>query len=114
MSEPLTDTPTHRYTILQVGLDQLKKDLDAIRLRRAHVQAKITRAKQNSKVERALSLDGQLKRLMSRLNRQLLALDEDMETIEDNINKARGLILEASDGELALTKSGPEHNEKDS
>ena len=109
MSEPLTDSPTHRYTILQADMEQVKQDLIQIRARRAVVLAKITKAKQNSKVERALTVDGQLKRLMSRINRQMAALEEDMETIEDNLNKARALILEASDGEVALTKSGPDN-----
>jgi hypothetical protein len=106
MSEPLNDSPTHRWTILQASLTQIKEDLLAIRARRNAVVERQVKAKANSKVERAATIDGQLKRLFAKLERQIASLDEDMEAIEDNMNKARGLILEASDGEVALTKVG--------
>lgn len=108
MSEPLNDSPTHRWTILQASLTQIKEDLLAIRARRNAVVERQVKAKANSKVERAATIDGQLKRLFAKLERQIASLDEDMEAIEDNMNKARGLILEASDGEVALTKVGPD------
>lgn len=104
MSEQLSDSPTHRWEILQAKLKQYTDDLIAIRARRAIVLERVAKAKANSKVERAATVDGQIKRLFSKLERRLNTLEEDMQTIEDEMNKARALILEASDGEVIIEK----------
>ena len=105
MSEPLTDSPTHRLHILQMQLPQFKEDLIAIRVRRGLIVEKITKAKANSKIEREAKANRQLQRVFSKLEKKLAALDEDMTTIEDEMNKARSLILELSDGEVLLPKT---------
>ena len=109
MSEQLNDTPTHRWHIQQAKLEQIKAELVEIRTRRASVVEKLTKAKANSKVERAVQLDKSIKRLFTKLERMALALNEDIEALEDEMNKARGMILEASDGQVALPKSGPDN-----
>lgn len=103
MSEQ-SDTPTHRYHILQMDLDQIKTHLIGVRARRAVVLERIAKAKSNSKIEREATANKQLKRLFFKLERDIAALDADMASIEDTVNKGRALILELSDGEVALPK----------
>jgi predicted nucleic acid-binding Zn-ribbon protein len=105
MSEASNDSPTHRMHILQLRLPEIKSDLEAIRYRRGLIIEKVAKAKSNSKVARAAQVDKQLKKFFDKMERQLAALEEDIQTIEDNMNKARALILEASDGELMLPKT---------
>lgn len=108
-----SDSPTHRTHIMQMQLVQIKEDLEGIRYRRGLIVEKVAKAKANSKVARAVLVDKQLKKFFDKMERQLAALEEDMTTIEDNMNKARALILEASDGELMLPKTEINNNEAD-
>lgn len=104
-NEQPTDSPTHRLHILQMKLPQFKEDLIAIRVRRGLILEKVTKAKANSKIEREATANKQLKRVFSRLEKKIASLDEDMATIEDDMNKARSLILELSDGEVLIPKT---------
>jgi predicted nucleic acid-binding Zn-ribbon protein len=99
------DTPTHRLHIMQMRLDQIKEDLEGIRHRRSLVQEKVAKAKANSKVSREAQVNKQLAKFFTTMERKLTALDEDIDALEDTMNKARALILEASDGELMLPKT---------
>lgn len=105
MSDQQIDSPTHRAHILQLSLQQIKEDLEGIRFRRGLIIEKVTKAKSNSKIARAAERNKQLKRFFDRMERQLASLDEDMTAIEDNMNKARALILEESDGEVMVAKT---------
>ena len=101
----INDTPTHRLHILQMDLTQIKSDLEGIRHRRGLIIEKITKAKSNSRIARAAERSKQLKKFFDKMERQLSSLEEDMTEIEDNMNKARALILEESDGEVMVPKT---------
>lgn len=103
--QSIDDSPTHRLHIMQLSLAQFKTDLEGIRFRRGLVVEKVAKAKANSKLAREATRNKQLKRFFDRMERQLDALEEDMASIEDNMNKARALILEASDGEVLIAKT---------
>jgi septal ring factor EnvC (AmiA/AmiB activator) len=105
MSEALTDSPTHRLHILQLSMPQFKEDLEKIRVRRASIVEKAAKAKSNSKIAREATVNKQLQRFFKKLEKDIAALDRDMTAIEDNMNKARALILELSDGEVLLPKT---------
>jgi hypothetical protein len=102
---PINDSPTHRLHILQLSLGQIKEDLEGIRYRRSLIIEKVTKAKSHSRVAIEAERNKQLKRFFDRMERQLASLEEDMTAIEENMNKARALILEASDGEVMIPKT---------
>lgn len=103
--QSINDSPTHRLHILQLSMPQFKEDLERIRARRGAIIEKVTKAKANSKIAREAVANRQLKRFFDKLEKQIAALDEDMTSIEDNMNKARALILELSDGEVVVPKT---------
>ena len=103
--DPQTDSPTHKLHILQQTLPQIKEQLEAIRFRRGLIVEKIAKAKANTKIAREAQANKQLKRIFDKLSRKLDSLDEDMTSIEDELNKARALILELSDGEIMVPKT---------
>lgn len=106
MSDPsISDSPTHKLHILQLSMPQFKADLEKIRERRAAVIEKAAKAKANSKIAREATINKQLQRFFKKLEKDIAALDRDIAAIEDNMNKARALILELSDGEVHITKT---------
>lgn len=100
----LQDTPTHRYHMQQMSMQQIKELVEQLQKRRAAISVKIKEAKNNSKIARALEANKQFGKLILRMERSLAATEIALDTVADNLNKARALFLEMSDGEVLLEK----------
>lgn len=100
----LNDTPTHRLHMMQMSMQEIAKFIEHLRIRRASIEEKIKKAKANSKLARSLQTDKQFRRLVDKMERQLAAIEADINDIADDLNKARALFLEMSDGEVLLEK----------
>lgn len=99
------DTPTNRLHMMHMSIEQIKDWIERIQKRRAAVVEKIATAKTNGKVARSLTVDKQFKKLHDKLEKALAGVEDDLSDAVDNLNKMRALYLEASDGQVVITKS---------
>lgn len=99
------DTPTNRLHMMHMSIEQIKHWIEQLQKRRAAVAEKVATAKSNSKVARSLTVDKQFKRLHSKLESALAGIESDLDDAIDNLNKMRALYLEASDGQIVITKT---------
>lgn len=103
------DTPTHRVHILQANTQQIVEWTQLLQTQRNAIVEKLVRVKANNKAARAITVDRQLSRTFARLQRDLSKVEELLNKSADNLNKCRGLLLEATDGELLLERTEPVH-----
>jgi hypothetical protein len=99
------DTPTNRLHMMHMSIEQIKDWIGRIQKRRAAVVEKIATAKSNGKIARSLTVDKQFKKLHDKLEKALAGVEDDLSDAIDNLNKMRALYLEASDGQVIITKS---------
>ncbi len=99
------DTPTNRLHMMHMSINQIQQWVEKLQKRRAAVVEKVRKAKDNSKLARALTVDKQFKRLFNRLENKLESLDDDLNGAIDDLNRMRALFLEASDGEVYIAKA---------
>ena len=112
MSNPQTDSPTHRLHILQQTLKEAEDWLAGIRLRRAAIVEKVKKAKENSKLAQELKTHKQLQRINKKLERLQYNIESDIDMYADELNKARALFYELSDGEVMLPKETIQHGDE--
>lgn len=99
------DTPTHRATLYQFSMQRVLEFTQQLQARRAVIVERAARIKKNSKLEREAQVNKQLTRLFKKLDKLLVSVESDLDTIADETNKARALIYELSDGEVLLDKA---------
>jgi len=98
------DTPTNRLHMMHMSIAQISDWIERIRKRRAAEAEKVTTAKSNGKIARSLTVDKQFKKLQTKLEKALEGIESDLDDAVDNLNKMRALYLEASDGQVVITK----------
>lgn len=98
------DTPTHRLHLMQMSMQQIKNHTELLQQRRARIVNKIANAKKHTKLERELQINKQFKRLVTKMEKDLAGIEIDLDTVADQLNKARALFLEMSNGEVLLEK----------
>lgn len=103
-SQPLQDTPTHRLDILQLTLNQSATHLAGIRERRAKVAERIAKVKNDNAITREAVVNKRLSRLLTKLDKSLASIDSDITDINEQLNDARALFYELSDGKVMLAK----------
>lgn len=96
------DTPTHRLHIMQMKISEINEFITKLQKRRATITEKIAKAKSNTNIARALTVEKQFARIVARIENKLKGADEDITEAADELNKARALFFEMSGGELIL------------
>lgn len=102
----MTDTPTHRTTILQHSINDIIKIVEDVRTRRNAIEEKIVKLKTNNKLEREAQVHKQLQKTLLKLDTLLEKANAAMGKLDDELNKGRALFFELSDGQILLDKSG--------
>ena len=100
------DTPTHRYDLMQMRIDQIQGLVTLLQSRRLLHISKATRIKANNAMANAKTTDAKLSAVMNWIEKRIERMKKDDEEMTNKLNEARGLILEASDGTLILEKTG--------
>jgi len=99
------DTPTNRLHMMHMSITQISDWIERIQKRRAVVADKVATAKSNGKIARSLTVDKQFSKLHTKLEKALTGVEDDLSDAIDNLNKMRALYLEASDGQIIITKT---------
>ncbi len=107
--EQLHDTPTHRYDLMQMRVNQIQGMVTLLQSRRLLHIPKVTRIKADNKIANARTTDAKLSAVMNKLEKLIEKMKKDDGTITNLLNEARGLILDASDGQLVLEKTDGIH-----
>ena len=103
--EQLHDTPTHRYDMMQMRIDQIQGLVTLLQQRRVLHVTKHTRIKASSAIANQKDIDARLSAVLNKLEKIITRMLKDDESITKTLNEARGLIMEASDGTLILEKT---------
>lgn len=98
------DTPTNRLHMMQMSITQIADWITRLQKRRATIAEKIVKAKKNAAVSRTLTVDKQFARLVKKLESAAQDIEDDIDKLADNLNKARALFFEASNGEVIIQK----------
>jgi ABC-type phosphate transport system auxiliary subunit len=88
-----------------VQLDSAKQWLEDIRQRRNIAVEKATKAKTNSKIARAAAAEKQIANIFKKLERKERTIQDELESYENELNKARALFWELSGGEVMYPKT---------
>lgn len=99
------DTPTHRYDLMQMRVDEIQGLVTVLQHRRT---LHITKQKQiigNSRIADAKRTDEQLRKNLDKLEKLIEKMKKDDASITKLLNESRGLLLDASDGTLQLEKT---------
>lgn len=99
------DTPTHRYDLMQMRIDEIQGLVTVLQHRRT---LHITKQKQiigNSRIASQKRLDDDLQKALNKLEKLIERMKKDDAAVTTLLNSARGLVLEASDGTLVLEKT---------
>ena len=99
------DTPTHRYDLMQMRVDEIQGLVTVLQHRRT---LHITKQKQiigNSRIAIQKRLDDDLQKALNKLEKLIERMKKDDAAVTTLLNIARGLVLEASDGTLVLEKT---------
>lgn len=99
------DTPTNRLHMMHMSIEQIKDWIERLQKRRAAMAEKVTKARDNTKIARSLTVDKQFKKLHTKLESKLQGVEDDLSDAIDNLNKMRALYLEASNGQVVITKT---------
>lgn len=105
MSQQPTDTPTHRYDLMQMRVNEIQGLVTILQERRLLHISKNTRIKASSRIAAQKSTDAKLSAVMNRLEKTIERMKKDDLKITKTLNEARALILDASDGTLVLEKT---------
>lgn len=100
-----TDTPTHRTTLSQLEIKHISSLIEQLQTRRAIVTEKARKARENSKVAEDRKTNKQLERILKKIEKKLQDAESYIDIAADELNKARGLFLEISDGEVLLSRT---------
>lgn len=107
--EQIHDTPTHRYDLLQMRIDQIQGMVTLLQSRRLLHIPKVTRIKADNAIANAKNTDAKLSAVMNKLEKLIERMKKDDDSITKLLNEARGLVLDASDGKLVLEKTDGLH-----
>lgn len=102
--EPLQDTPTHRYNLMEMRVDQIQGLVTLLQQRRIAIQETEKKIRNNKKISTAKDKDLELKKLLDKLEKLIPKITKDVESAEKLLNSSRGLIFELTDGDLTLEK----------
>lgn len=101
----ITDTPTHRTSLIQLKMQDVRRLVETLQARRVAVVEKVRKAKENSRVAQERKTHKQLERILKKIEKKLQDAESYIDIAADELNKARGLFLEVSDGEVLLSKT---------
>lgn len=103
--ETVNDTPTHRTTLSQIGIAGIARLIEELQARRAAVVEKVRKAKENSKVVDERKKNKQIDRILKKIEKNLKEAEDRIDIAADELNKARGLFLDISNGEVLLSRT---------
>jgi chorismate mutase len=98
------DTATHRLHLMQMKINEINAFVERLQKRRATITEKIAKAKSNTNIARALTVEKQFARLVTKMENKLRGAEEDLNDVADELNKARALFFELSGAEIILEK----------
>lgn len=101
----MADTPTHRTTLSQLNLQHIVELVTQLQARRALITEKVRKAKENSKIAEERKTNKQLERIMKKIEKKLQDAESYLDIVADELNKARGLFLEITDGAVLLSRT---------
>lgn len=99
------DTPTHRYDLMQMRVDEIQGLVTVLQHRRT---LHVTKQKQiigNSRIADAKRLDVSIQKTLDKLEKTIEKMKKDDASITKLLNEARALLFEATDGTLTLEKT---------
>lgn len=105
------DTPTHRYDLMQMRVDEIQGLVTVLQHRRT---LHITKQKQiigNSRIADAKRLDDSIKKALDKLEKLIERMKKDDAATTKLLNEMRGMLLDASNGTLQLEKTEGLQNE---
>lgn len=105
MSKPPTDTPTHRYDLMQMRVDEIQGLVAVLQHRRTLHVSKQKQITGNTQIADAKRRDAQLQKTLDKLEKLIERMKKDDASIVKLLNESRGLLLDASDGTLILERS---------
>lgn len=105
MSQQPTDTPTRRYDLMQMRIEQIQGLVTILQQRRTATEDTVKRIKRNAKIATARTNDAELSKIMDKLEKQIAKLTKDHDAITALLDRSRALIFELSDGEVIVEKS---------
>lgn len=105
------DSPTHRITLSQLKLNEVASLIEQIRARRAAVVEKARKARENSKIAEERKVSKQLDRILKKIEKKLQDAEAGIDIAADELNKARALFYEVTDGEVILPKTELTHGD---
>jgi len=101
----MSDTPTHRTYLSQLNLNYIAELVRELQARRALITEKIRKATENSKVAEERKRSKQIDRICSKILKNIKDAETRLDIAADELNKARGLFLEVSDGQVLLSRT---------
>lgn len=101
----MSDTPTHRTILSQLNLNNVADLVRDLQARRAAVVEKVRKAKENNKVAEDRKKNKQLDRILKKIEKNLKEAEDRIDIAADELNKARGVFLDISDGEVLLSRT---------
>jgi len=87
-----------------MSIQQIGDLITQLQTRRATQSEKIIKAKANKDISRSLTIDKQFARLVAKLEKRLTDISDDLDDAADELNKARALFFEASNGTVIIEK----------
>lgn len=99
------DTPTHRYDLMQMRVDEIQGLVTILQYRRTLHISKAKQVRAHSEIADAKRTNASLSATMDKLEKRIEKMKKDDEAIVKLLNEARTLIFEASDGTLILEKT---------
>lgn len=103
--QSIKDTPTHRYDLMSMRVDEIQGLITVLQHRRTLHIAKATAIKNNSLITGRAATDVNLKKTLDKLEKLIERMKRDDASTTALLNTARGLLLDASDGTLVLDKT---------
>lgn len=91
------DTPIHRVTINEMSLEQLDAELEALRIRRMNLSARLVSISQTKRTQQVAYATVKFDKGVEKVKRMLEKLSEATLKVEAEMNKMRALALEIED-----------------
>lgn len=102
----LKDTPTRRYDLMMMRVNEIQGLVTVLQQRRIAVVNIANKIRTNNKLNNSKATDTHLSTVMNKLEKLLATLTKNDDSITKLLNESRALIFELSDGEVRLEKIG--------
>lgn len=95
--ESVPDTPISRATVCMLTVNDLEKELDAIRERRLALRLKVEAAAKVKTDKADLTAHLKFETLLKKVQKQITDMDKAEAKVTQDVNKLRALVIEMGD-----------------